>query len=76
MNQRCRLQRLTRLLLSQLPQLVINERKELLGGSRIAQFNLRQDTGDVGHRGEPEKELDEKPSLRYPAQRQMSSFEG
>ena len=54
MHQRRRLQRLPRLLLSQLrrrqlPQLVIDQRQKLLRRRRIARFDLRQDAGDVGH---------------------------
>ena len=54
MHQRRRLQRLPRLLVGQLrrrqlPQLVIDQRQELLGRRRIAGIDLRQDAGDVGH---------------------------
>ncbi len=33
----------------QLPQLVVHQRQELLGGRRIAVVDLRQDAGDLGH---------------------------
>ena len=56
MHQRRRLQRLPRLLLGQLrgrqlPQLVIDQRQQLLGGLRIALLDLRQDAGHIGHAG-------------------------
>ena len=46
MHQRRGLQRLTRFLLSQLgggqlPQLLIHQRQELFGGTRVARFDLR-----------------------------------
>jgi hypothetical protein len=49
-----RLERLPRLLVrelrrGQLPQLVINEGQQFGRGARIAQFDLRQDPGDIGH---------------------------
>jgi hypothetical protein len=54
MHQRRRLDRLTGLLLghlrrSQFPQLVVHERQELFGGSRVALLDSRQDSRDIGH---------------------------
>ena len=48
MHQRRRLQRLPRFLLGQFlgrqfPQFVVHQRQQLLGGRRIAGFDLRQD---------------------------------
>ena len=54
-NQGGRLERLARLLLgqlsgSQLPQLVIDQRQQVLRGGRIACLTAGEDTGDFGHR--------------------------
>ena len=53
-HQRGRLQRLPRLLVSQLgggqfAQFVVHQRQQLLGSGRVAGFDLGQDAGDVGH---------------------------
>lgn len=53
-NQGGSLQRLSRLLLRhplrrQLAQLIIDQRQQLLGGTRVALFDGREDAGDVGH---------------------------
>ncbi len=53
-NQRRRLQRLTRRLVRQfrgrqLAQLVVHQRQQLLGRRRIAGFDLAQDFRDVAH---------------------------
>ena len=54
MHERRGLQRLVRFLLGhlgsgQLPQLFINQRQQLLGGRRIAGFNLAENACDVAH---------------------------
>ena len=54
MHQGRGLERLPRFLMGQLgrrqlAEFFVNQRQELLGGGRIARFNLRQDLGDVGH---------------------------
>ena len=54
MHQGRGLQRLPRFFMGQLgrcqfPQLLIDQRQELLRGRGIAGFDLREDAGDVGH---------------------------
>src|SRR5687768_14625635 len=58
MHKRCCLQCLPRLLVaklcrSQLAQLVVHQRQELFGSTRVARFDSRQNLRDVSHRRRP-----------------------
>src|SRR5262249_37403378 len=51
---------------SQLPQLVVDQRQELAGGTRVALLDGRQDTRDVGHAGQSTARGTTCPARRWP----------